>query len=113
MDQNWSKWYQVGYGGYPELVGQRPVDDNAVLDDETSKRQNGQNQHVEEKDFLSWKEWNVKTCAKKSFLPLENKWKVTKEFLVKGKDQYSWPPRANNFRSVASVIENTFLLFKS
>jgi hypothetical protein len=53
MDQNWSKWYQVGYGGYPELVGQRPVDDNAVLDDETSKRQNGQNQHVEEKDFLS------------------------------------------------------------
>jgi hypothetical protein len=35
------------------LVGQAPVDDNAVLHEQTSQGKNRQNQNVENKNFLT------------------------------------------------------------
>jgi hypothetical protein len=42
---------------------------------------------------------------------IEKHWRRAKEFLLKGKDQYSLPPRPHKFRSAAFYTDQYFFFF--
>ena len=44
---------QISDWSDPKLIGQGPVDDNSVLDDETADGKDSQEKHVENEDFLT------------------------------------------------------------
>jgi hypothetical protein len=56
---------------------------------------------------LSCHQITIFSAYKKNNSPDENK-HLPKEFLNKGKDQYSWPPSTFQFRSAAFHTETTF-----